>query len=281
MRKWFLVSILSSLLFSCAPKLGTQIVHPQPVLDSIEPVIIFDVEDHFNNEGIFIGKIKAGDNGFSTHCSHEEVMSELRMLARKNGANVLKIITHKEPDQFSSCDRIKAEIYRVDDFREYEKQIAWSSARKLVWEDFKGIPDNSNTAKNIAAQTNCGFQFNTYYPTLFGKPKLAVDNIFNCKLSWVREAQKNQQGLLAHEQAHFDLCEIYARKLRKEFAEAKMPAASIDYEALHIFKKVSADYIRQQDLYDEETNHGLNTMKQNEWIKQIANELQELSVYAN
>jgi Bacterial protein of unknown function (DUF922) len=277
MRKIFVGFSLTILLSACSPKLGTHISKPQPALSPYEPVLVFDKTES-NNDGIYIGTVKAGDNGFSTHCNYEEVIAELKRLARQNGANVLRITEDKKPDNISSCERIKAEIFRVVDFKKYEKAIEWSNNRKLVWDDFKGVPDTVSK-ENVGAETHCGVIFSSYYPSLFGKPKFYVKNIFNCDSSWVKPDQKYRQDLLQHEQTHFDLCEVYTRLLRKELAEAKIPPQEFELQPKHIFKTVYQSYWDRQQQYDKETNHGLDHIKQSEWSAKIQNELEELSQY--
>lgn len=178
-------------IYSCSTKIGSTITSKQPPLSDTVFVLVLQQQDNFSNDGIEIGLIKSGDNGLSTNCTYFEVIDKLKELARLNGANVIKITDHKQPDRFSSCDRITAKIYRVPDFRKHEKEIEWSSHRKLTWEDFKGNPKSiSNT--NVAAQTYCGFSFQSNYVTMFTKAKIFVTTTFSCNLSWVCPDQKDK-----------------------------------------------------------------------------------------
>jgi hypothetical protein len=84
--------------------------------------------------------------------------------------------------------------------------------------------------------------------------------------------------LLQHEQRHFDLCEVYARKLRQKLAKRSWTgddADKIDRIYQHLYKELN----ERQLKYDEETVHGLDTDKQHEWNEQIAKELNELTDY--
>lgn len=95
--------------------------------------------------------------------------------------------------------------------------------------------------------------------------------------SWVKEPTN---ALLLHEQAHFDITEIHARKMRKLFAEMPDPCrlgrTGIDNAA----KAIIATNYEVQNEYDRATAHGEDTKVQQEWLSRIAKELQELEPWA-
>jgi hypothetical protein len=278
MKTLFHFAFLATLIYSCSPKIGSTITSKQTPLSDTDFVLVLQQQDDFINDGIEIGSIKSGDNGLSTNCTYFEVIDRLKQLARQNGANVIKITEHKMPDRWSSCERLTAKIYRVPNFRKHEKEIEWTANRKLTWEDFKGSPkiiSNSNTA----AQTYCGFGFQTNYVTILTKAKIFTKNTFTCNLSWVRPDQKDKADLLEHEQGHFDLCEVYTRQLRKKLEEKKLTVLNLNTDANIIFKDVYALYLDRQELYEKETNHGLNRQKQIEWTATMSAELNDLSNY--
>lgn len=277
-RKIIFQFFLPIIFASCAPKLRSVISNPQDPLEGNRFILVLGIQDSFENDGIKIGTIKASDNGFSTNCSYFEVLNDLKKIARENGANLMKITEHKAPNLQSTCDRIKADIFRVPDFRKHEQEIRWSSNRKLTWEDFKGKskPVSNNS---VGAQSYCGFGFQSNYVTLFSKAKMFVKTTFDCNLSWVREDQKYREELLEHEQFHFNLSEIYARRLRKRFSTSQLNVGNINSEAQTIFKQVYANYLDRQELYDSETNHGLDEDKHKEWQLMIEKELLKLKEF--
>ncbi len=248
---------------------------PIPSIQSNEPIVIMAVDQNAPGDGIKVGSIN--DGGISTNCSYNEILEIFKINARKRGANIIKITEHKLPVSGNSCDRMKADLYKVEDFRKYEKEIFWSRDRKLTWEDFKAIepPDSS---KNIAAVTYCGIGYHTNRVLLSAPAKIWVTNIFNCNKSWVRENQK-KPGVLNHEQLHFDLSEIYARKMRKSFHESNLTGGSLNSTAKSIFRICFQEFEENQNLYDLETGNGLIEDKQIEWDKKIRNELKKLSKY--
>lgn len=278
MKTIFYFAFITAILHSCSPKIGSVVTSKQPPLPDTAFVLVLQQQDAFTNDGIEIGSIKSGDNGLSTNCTYYEVIDKLKQLARQNGANVIKITEHKSPDQWSSCERLKANIYNVPDFRKHEKEIEWTADRKLTWEDFKGSPKPISNS-NSAAQTYCGFGFQANGATILSKTKIFTKNTFTCNLSWVRLDQKDRADLLEHEQGHFDLSEVYTRQLRKKLEEKKLTALNMNTDADIIFKNVYALYLDRQELYEKETNYGLVRQKQMEWTTGIDKELNELSNY--
>ena len=275
MKFLFYSVVLATFCYACSPKISSTITNKQPALGEDEFVLVLQKEDNFNNDGIEIGRIRSGDNGMSSGCTYYEVIGKLRQLARSNGANLIKITEHKSPDQWSTCDRLSAKIYKVPNFRIHEKEIEWTEERKLIWEDFKGMPKTA-LYPNAAALTYCGFAVQTATVTMFSKPRIFTVNTFTTNLSWVLPGQKDRTDLLEHEQGHFDLSEIYTRKLREQLEERKMTSFNLTTEANTIFKDVYAQYLDRQELYEKETQNGLYPIKQHEWTRVIGMELRSL-----
>ena len=85
--------------------------------------------------------------------------------------------------------------------------LEWSVDRKLTWKDFRAQPDkNSTNAALTSSSINIEFGYNN------SGLKYKIKCRFDQNLSWGRI--KNDY-ILAHEQGHFDIAEIHARKLHK------------------------------------------------------------------
>jgi hypothetical protein len=278
MKKQTLIILLSIILFSCSSKIGSTIISKQNPLPQNEYVLVIDLSESFINDGIKIGTLKSSDNGFSSNCSYDEILENLKKISRQNGANILNIIEHKKPDQWSSCDRIEAIIYKVPDYKIHEKQIEWSENRKLTWSDFKGKTNSKNL--NTSAETSCKLSLKSNSVNLFNKAKLTVTNFFVCNSSWVLPKVKNSSLLLEHEQLHFDLNEIYARQLRKKIVEEKFSYFNLIKESNKIYEEISLLCSKRQELFDAETKHGTENITQKKWEKDIKTELKELEAYS-
>ncbi len=150
--------------------------------------------------------------------------------------------------------------------------IYWSVSRKVEWKDFKGKPDKST---NLLAMTQAGIGYEV--ACINGDLKLKIYCYFNVNKSWTKERESDE--LLAHEQLHFDITELYTRKLRKKLSEVADPCGKNVKELDKIYQSNFKECAKAQDLYDKETNHSLNEQKQQEWEEKIAKELKELEKY--
>ncbi len=161
-----------------------------------------------------------------------------------------------------------------------QERFTWSS-NKLTWEDFRGIPDSSSPFK---ANVNSGFSYKWSVKAVNGKPEFVyeVKSYFYPEESWVKDKKASQQ-LLAHEQLHFDISELYARKMRKALASFQ-PSASITQikSSLNkIHRSIERERVKTQELYDRETNHGMIPVAQEKWQKFIDIGLEKLSDYSS
>ncbi|WP_400079280.1 hypothetical protein [Winogradskyella sp. R77965] len=267
--------IFISLLLACSPKLKSTIVKTLPPLSNDELVVVLDYSDDQTIDGETIGVIEAKDGGLSVNCTYYENILNLKKIAREAGANIIKITQNKTPDKWSSCHRLKAKIYKVSNPKYYENQILWSPERKLTWNDFKGKPDKKNYP-NTLALTNSGFGYESGI-NLLKNGKIFVQSVFNTKESWVVPKGKNDY-VLRHEQIHFDITEIYSRKLRKELADAKVTSDNL-VTAKIIFDKVFNELQKRQDKYDRETKYGDKEETQENWEAIVEIELAKYDFY--
>ncbi len=274
MKKITLI-FLCSLLFTCSPKLRTNITSSLPPLNENDLVVVLDMIDDQYITVKKVGELKATDNGLSQNCTYYQNIESLKTMARKNGANLIKITKHKRPDNWSTCHRIYADVYKVEDPKVYETTISWSEHRKLTWDDFKGEPDLVNFP-NALAVTNSGMSYESERQ-LFSNGKVFIQSMFNTYQSWVLPEGRTEY-VLRHEQIHFDLTEIYTRKLRKAFQDANITSTDA-YKAREIFDKISSELSMKQDQYDAETIRGERTDIQEKWEAIVVIELAKYQLY--
>jgi hypothetical protein len=75
---------------------------------------------------------------------------------------------------------------------------------------------------------------------------------------------------------HFDIAEVYARKIREKFSSLKAQNEarfSVYQKEYNILWTECRDY---QKLYDEQTDHGRKLLINGYWIKGIQDELEAL-----
>ena len=149
--------------------------------------------------------------------------------------------------------------------------ITWNEFYKLQWHDFQGDPQESSigdagTVVQIKAK-----------PYLVKKQvRYDVYALFNRKKSWARDYS---ESLLAHEQLHFDIAELYARKIRKKIRELNDRGVNDvkKYNTAIQFLLQESNEVDAQ--YDLETLHGALSKKQASWVKKVKGELAALNQY--
>ncbi|EDP69808.1 hypothetical protein FBALC1_09762 [Flavobacteriales bacterium ALC-1] len=275
MKKVNLYFFISIVVVACSPKLKSNIVQTLSPLSDNALVVVLDISDNQSIIGKAVGTIEAKDGGLAVSCTYYENILNLKKLARKAGANLIKITEHKTPDKWSSCHRLKAKIYSVTNPKQYEIQIEWSADRKLTWKDFKGKPDTINHP-NTLAMTNSGFGYESGI-SMFKEGKIFVQSVFNTNESWVVPKGKNDY-VLRHEQIHFDITEIYSRKLRKVLTDAKITSSDTQ-RAKAIFDKIFNELQKRQDKYDRETKYGDKKETQENWEAIVEIELAKYEFY--
>ena len=151
-----------------------------------------------------------------------------------------------------------------------ENFITWNDKNQLQWIDFNGpAKDSSNYDAESFAEVRYSYTFNN-----FSDFKFEVNATFNRNTSWYRrEAQST--SLLKHEQLHFDIAELFAKKLKAEFENFSY-TANFKNEIAEIFDKKKLQYHLMQEKYDIETSHSLNSEKQRQWEFAIREELKKM-----
>lgn len=108
----FLLAVFG--IASCSPKISSNFTNPRPELAIDEKVALLDLEHKVPENTLKIGELRFQDSGFSTDCSFNSLMTRARAEARKNGANLVKVTDKKTPDIWSSCYRLKIELYNYE-----------------------------------------------------------------------------------------------------------------------------------------------------------------------
>jgi hypothetical protein len=153
--------------------------------------------------------------------------------------------------------------------------LDWQTAGKLAWADFQGPPEDDIL---VGART-----FTTLKYTLIDDDtacRVIVHCWFLKKMSW-RSDKDTSRYKLQHEQGHFDITEIYARKLRKAYREYEYSKMSLAGDIATIFSRICAEKTECNNAYDKETINSLYGKKQAEWDQNIASMLNELKSYSS
>lgn len=150
--------------------------------------------------------------------------------------------------------------------------IDWTPSRKLTWEDFKAPPDPASTnAALTSSSINVEFGYDDE------ELQYSIKCRFDKNKSWVRI---RNQAILLHEQGHFDIAEIHARRLNQALKAYRFNAKTVSDDVNRIYDSVMVLHHTVQNEYDQETDFSRNKERQAIWLKKIADNLQELKMYA-
>jgi hypothetical protein len=151
--------------------------------------------------------------------------------------------------------------------------VPWNTSRKLSWDDFKANPDPTSSNAALTSSTiNIEFGYDNEGLTY------SIRCSFDKNRSWVRIRNND---VLAHEQGHFDIAEVYARRLNKAMKEYKFNAKTVSQDVNGIYENMMNLHRQAQTLYDKETDFSRNKPHQEDWLKKIREQLLELKAFAN
>jgi hypothetical protein len=158
--------------------------------------------------------------------------------------------------------------------------ILWSVNRPLTWADYQARPParhdvSALTSYALSFDNNCdGGTYHFRIVTAFLQDKSWVDPgvLVNATVS---------QWTLQHEQTHFDLSELHARKMRKAIRTIADPCRMTEDQRRALIAPFVAEDRDTQHRYDRETSNGQDRRWQSEWIRNVSTQLEALRQYAD
>jgi hypothetical protein len=154
-----------------------------------------------------------------------------------------------------------------------EELLNWSASRRLTWSDYKASPEPGNDDA-AATTTYLGIEYNITSSSFGYK----IQSRFSKTRSWGRY---KDDYVLSHEQGHFDIAEIFARKLNKRMSDYPFNIKTYQQDLNKIYNDILEEKATMQNDYDEETNHSINKTKQAEWLKKIDVLLEQYAGWAS
>jgi len=150
--------------------------------------------------------------------------------------------------------------------------ISWSAGRRLTWRDFQGTPPTDGSEGAMTSYT-----LYSAWKCLGAMFEYRVIAGFRPRQSWVKAVVLNdsvqRRTVLGHEQTHFDLAEVHARRMRQTFGSLARPCAKSDAELGALARRLTQEEKADQRRYDAETNHGLLADEQAAWSVQTRRRL--------
>ena len=165
--------------------------------------------------------------------------------------------------------------------------IEWSPSRKLAITDFKGrIPAGATDASISQVSIQVAWECHA------GAAQFDVHAIFDPSRSWWRDLVPNLwqnldapftpmddrgASLLAHEQLHFDLTEVWARRMTRALLALRSGCGTPDGEAAidKTVAEVEKRWGDEQRRYDRDTNNGVDSRQQKAWGVRTAKALDD------
>ena len=169
-----------------------------------------------------------------------------------------------------------------------ENLLLWETDKPLQIEDFRAIQKDTIKRGNqfLGAMSSIKIQFRTLQKGKNKVPEISIKNYFDRNESWILV---KEDYVLQHEQIHFDISELFTRKLRKSIESLQQKKVS----NLEIYKK-KLNYWNQMsqqtnNAFDKENNDSYTLKngtfflnknpKQKEWKNKIENELNEMTEF--
>ncbi len=164
--------------------------------------------------------------------------------------------------------------------------------------DFKMVPPatlpiaSTGGALHAATYTQMKFSYQYRFEIVAGQFQVKASEadcyaVLTGETSWI--SKPKDAGLLMHEQGHFDITEIHARRTRDKLNKQVVDGAYQGMGPTEIaardkmlvtlnrdFEGQLAEMRAEQALYDRETMHGRNAEIQTQWDRKFADQLAKL-----
>lgn len=158
-----------------------------------------------------------------------------------------------------------------------DEVISWQDSSKLTWNEFKATPKKNLSAVALTA-SGITFEYsvkekNSQIVSFNAK----VDAYFYPNKSWVNKKDATDH-ILAHEQLHFDITELYARKFRMQISQLKI-SKNLKSQLRDLHIDINNRLAVAQNLYDKESDNSVNMEYQAKWNTYVKEELAKLESY--
>ena len=168
------------------------------------------------------------------------------------------------PLLFNGTHVLKAQ--KNDDF----PSIEWSEDRPLEWKDYPFVIFRSG--KRELAITSVKHSVRGYLRN--ETPDFEVKVLFVAEDSWTSDTTNTR--LLAHEQLHFDIGELYRRKIVNKIERLRKTGEKQKAIYRYAIQKLLSDFRIFSEEYDKETQYGNLPEIQRKWQIKVWDELNRL-----
>jgi hypothetical protein len=160
---------------------------------------------------------------------------------------------------------------------ENDTLIYWSKSRPLTSQDFQGVIPSSKVKTNEVANISSSISSNGSSLNKYSIPEYTILVFFLKRESWKKPDFSLSE--LNHEQTHFDITELYGRKIRALIQKLNDQGV----KDVSIYKKEIDGLFNEEkktdEMYDRETRNGRDLLKQKAWDEKITKELETLKEF--
>lgn len=163
-------------------------------------------------------------------------------------------------------------VFKESIYKDSEDTVFYKPERKLNWNDFRGNNNRPGSKFAAAVFSSMSYEGNS---RMAGKHlQVSIDiKVFMVKsMSWGKPEARNAYTL-SHEQTHFDITRIVAERFKEKLKKMNLTIedydSQIQYEFLETFREMNTE----QEKYDGDSRHGINTQVQTEWTNRISSEI--------
>ncbi|MGV0996424.1 hypothetical protein [Empedobacter falsenii] len=162
-----------------------------------------------------------------------------------------------------------------------ESKILWTKDVKLKLEDFRNkVPKHNDKLAESLLSIEYSYQI-----TEGRAPTFTVKTYFIKDSSWIKLKDENT---LRHEKLHFDMAELYTRKMRRDIKQMRRKRIEDIGPYIEIMRQYRSENRKADELFDSQC-FGLmvngqvieraHEHRQEEWIDSIKIELDRLKEY--
>ena len=232
---------------------------------------VWDFREHFNvkpekeDQTYVINDIDDNGNTIVKRVTLDELQKRLDLEEEKVKAYKEEERAHKEQLEVLHGKRKERKIEVDRLMQEGGLTVSWKvwdSNNPVTWDHFLNIEYHQEKKRwGAHIRSNISLSYN--------------DKAWSCfaymvpEGSWCRPGSDTEEAL-RHESLHFDLTELFTRKLRSEIYEKRNGKPSTIYK---LAKQVRADLAIAQTTYDKESGHSRNKKMQQHWEKTIGDGL--------
>lgn len=163
-------------------------------------------------------------------------------------------------------------VFRDSDYPSQKDTVYYSQDKKLTWYDFQGNTNRPSTRYAAAVFSSMAYEGNSRMSPSGIQVLISLKVFMVRSMSWGKAEARNAYTL-AHEQTHFDIARIVAERFKERLKKLDLSIEDYDSQIQYEFLEAFREMNDEQEMYDEETRHGLDVATQATWAEKVNAEI--------